>query len=148
MVVSTRVPHIWIGRAFGAQTLGAYTVASEIASLAQTELIAPINRAMFPGYSRLVSDPPAFRKTCLDATSTILLIVLPVSVGIAVLAAPFVRLLLGEQWGQAVPIIKVLAMAGAMMALTSNNMSAYQALGRPHLTTATLAVRQIGRAHV
>ena len=143
MVLSTRVPHIWIGRAFGAQTLGAYTVASEIASLAQTELIAPINRAMFPGYSRLVSDPPAFRKTCLDATSTILLIVLPVSVGIAVLAAPFVRLLLGEQWGEAVPIIKVLAIAGAMMALTSNNMAAYQALGRPHLTTATLAVRLV-----
>jgi lipopolysaccharide exporter len=28
-----------------------------------------------------------------------------------------------------------------MMALTSNNMSAYQALGRPHLTTTTLLVR-------
>lgn len=140
-VIAGRVPHFFIGRAFGAQTLGAYTIASEIAALAHTELIAPINRAMFPGYSRLVGDPPAFRKTCVDATASILLIVLPVSVGIAVLAAPFVRLLLGDQWGEAVPIIKVLAFAGAVSALTSNNMSVYFAMGRPHLATVLVVVR-------
>ena len=141
IVVAARVPHFFIGRAFGAQTLGAYTIASEIAALAHTELIAPINRAMFPGYSRLVGDPPAFRKTCVDATATILLIVLPVSVGIAVLAAPFVRLLLGDQWVAAVPLIKVLAFAGAVSALTSNNLSVYFALGRPQLATALFVVR-------
>jgi lipopolysaccharide exporter len=142
-VIGGRVPHFFIGRAFGAQALGAYTVAAEIAQLAHTELIAPINRAMFPGYSRLVGDPQAFRKTCLDATATILLIVLPVSIGIAVLAAPFVRLLLGDQWGEAVPIIKVLAFAGAATALTSNNVSAYLALGRPHLATSTFITRLV-----
>ena len=55
-VVLSKVPHFFVGRAFGAQTLGAYTVGSEIAQLAHTELVAPINRAMFPGYSRLVID--------------------------------------------------------------------------------------------
>ena len=141
VVVSGRVPHFFVGRAFGAQMLGAYTIAAEIAALAHTELIAPINRAMFPGYARLVSDPPAFRKTCLDATAVILLIVLPVSVGIATLATPFVRLLLGEQWGDAVPIIRVLAYAGAATALISNNISAYLALGRPRLATVTFVAR-------
>ena len=140
-VVATRLPHFFIGRSFGAQTLGAYTIAAEIALLAHTELIAPINRAMFPGYSRLTSNPPEFRRICVDATAVILLIVLPVSVGIAVLAAPFVRLLLGDQWDAAVPIIKVLAFAGAVSALSSNNVSAYVALGRPHLATATFVVR-------
>ncbi len=139
--LGTRVPHFFIGRAFGAQTLGAYTIAAEIAALAHTELIAPVNRAMFPGYARLAGDPAAFRKTCVDATATILLIVLPVSTGIAMLAAPFVRLLLGDQWGAAVPIIEVLAFAGVATALTSNNVSVYLALGRPHLATATLATR-------
>ena len=139
--IGSRVPHFLIGRAFGAQTLGAYTIAAEIAALAHTELIAPINRAMFPAYSRLVAEPAAFRKTCVDATATILLIVLPISVGIAMLAAPFVRLLLGDQWDATVPIIEVLAVAGVATALTSNNLSAYLALGRPHLATATLVTR-------
>lgn len=142
-VILSKVPHFFVGRVFGAQAVGTYTVAAEVAQLAQTELIAPINRAMFPGYSRLVADPEAFRRTCLGATGLIMLIVFPVSMGIAVLAGPFIRLLLGDQWGEAVPIIQVLACAGAVQALTSNNVSAYLALGRPHLATATFIARLI-----
>lgn len=138
-----KVPHFAVGRLFGAQALGAYTVGAEIAHLAYTELVAPINRATFPGYSRLKDDRDAFRRTCLDATSAILLIVLPVSAGIAVLAAPFVRLLLGPQWSDAVPVVQVLALAGVVSAVTSNNVAAYLALGRPHLTTLVLVARML-----
>lgn len=140
-VVLSKVPHFFVGRAFGAQTLGAYTVGSEIAQLAHTELVAPINRAMFPGYSRLVNDLPAFRRTCIDATAAILMLVLPVCVGVAVLAGPVVRILLGDQWGEAAPVIEVLAFAGAVSAITSNNIAAYIALGRPRLTTVILLTR-------
>jgi lipopolysaccharide exporter len=136
-----KAPHFIVGRAFGAQSLGAYTVGAEVASLAHTELIMPINRAMFPGYSRLTGDMPLFRQTCIDATGVILLVVFPVSVGIAVLAAPFVRLLLGSQWGEAVAIIQVLAVAGAVTAITSNSVSVYLALGRPWLVASVLLPR-------
>lgn len=140
-VLLGKVPHFVVGRVLGAPVLGAYTIGAEIAALAHTELVAPINRAMFPGYARLAQDPPAFRRTCLEATAGILLIVLPVCMGIAVLAAPVVRLLLGDQWAQAVPVIQVLAFAGAVTAITSNNVAAYIALGRPHLTTWILLSR-------
>jgi O-antigen/teichoic acid export membrane protein len=142
-VAWSRLPHFYVGRVFGAKELGNYSVGAEVAQLAQTELIAPINRAMFPGYARLVSDPPLFRRTCLDATAAILLIALPVSVGIAMLAGPFVRLLLGAQWGEAVAIIQVLAVAGTATALTSNSMSIYLALGRPHLVTVVVLARLV-----
>lgn len=140
-VIFSRLPHLWVGRVFGAQTLGAYSVGSEISQLANTELVAPINRAMFPGYARLVDDPETFRRVCIDATAAILLVVLPVSAAVAVLAGPIVRVLLGEQWGQAVPIIHVLAFSGAISALNSNNISAYLALGKPYLPTSILVVR-------
>lgn len=142
-VIFSRLPHLFVGRVFGARTLGAYTVGSEIAQLANTELVAPINRAMFPGYARLVDDPETFRRVCIDATAAILLVVLPVSMAVAVLAGPIVRVLLGEQWGQAVPIIHVLAFSGAISALNANNISAYLALGKPYLPTLVLVVRLI-----
>ena len=142
-VLLSRLPHFYVGRVFGAQSLGAYTVGSEIAQLPQTELMAPINRAMFPGYSRLVSDIETFRRVCTEATAAILLVVLPVSAAVAVLAAPMVRLLLGDQWQAAVPVIQILSFAGAVSALNSNNVSAYLALGRPHLSTMTLATRLV-----
>lgn len=143
LVLMNRAPHFVVGRTFGAQALGAYTVGSEISNLPHTELVAPINRAMFPGFSRLVDDMDNFRKTCVDATAAIFLLVMPVSVGVALMAPQIVRILLGPQWPEAVPIIQILAFAGAVSALTSNNMSAYQALGKPGLGTATLVVRMV-----
>ena len=143
MVLASRVPHFAVGRFFGAQSLGAYTVGSEISQIAHTELIAPINRALFPGYSRLVNDPAAFRRTCIDATAVILLIVLPVSIGVAVVAEQIVRVLLGSQWSEAAPIIQILALAGAATAVSSNNVQVYLALGRPHLFTLVLVTRLV-----
>ncbi len=143
LVLVSRVPHFMVGRLFGAQSLGAYTVGAEISQLAHTELIAPINRALFPGYARLVGDPPAFRRTCIEATAVILIIVLPVSTGIALLAEPIVRVLLGVQWREAVPIIQILAFAGAATAVTANNVQVYLAVGRPHLFTLVLVTRLV-----
>lgn len=139
-----KIPMFFVGRLFGAQTLGAYTVGAEIAQLAHTELVAPINRAMVPGYSRLADDLDSFRRTCIDATSGLLLLVLPASVGIAVVAGPIVRVILGDQWGEAVQVIQVLAFTGAVNAVVSNNCAAYVALGRPQLS----AVILIGRLTV
>jgi lipopolysaccharide exporter len=142
-VLLGRLPQIYVGRVFGAQLLGAYAVGSEIAQLAHTELVAPINRAMFPGYSRIAGDPETFRRVCIEATAAILLVVLPVSSAVAVLAEPMVRVLLGDQWHQAVPIIQILAFAGAISAVNSNNVSAYLALGKPHLSTLILVTRVV-----
>jgi O-antigen/teichoic acid export membrane protein len=51
--------------------------------------------------------------------------------------------LLGSQWQHAVPIIQILAFAGALTALISNNVSAYLALGRPHLATLIFVARVV-----
>ncbi|HVE90590.1 MAG TPA: lipopolysaccharide biosynthesis protein, partial [Burkholderiaceae bacterium] len=139
--VVSKIPQFFVGRMFGAQTLGAYTVGAEIAQLAHTELVAPINRAMIPGYSRLADDLDAFRLTCIDSAGAILLLVLPASVGMAILAGPIVRVLLGEQWSEAVPVIQVLAFSGAVNAIVSNNHAAYVALGRPQLSAFILLSR-------
>jgi len=140
-VIFGRLPQIYVGRAFGAEPLGAYTVGSEIAQLPHTELVAPINRAMFPGYARLVGDLPSFRKVCVEGTAVLLIVVLPASAAVAILAGPIVRILLGTQWWQAVPIIQILALAGAFTALNANTIAAYLALGKPHVPTVALAVR-------
>lgn len=139
--VFARVPHFFVGRLYGAQMLGAYTIGSELAYMPSNELIAPINRAVFPGYARLTHDATKLREAYLDVLAVIVLAVLPASVGLAVIADPLVRVLLGLQWLDAVPVIQVLALAGAIAAITSNNGSAFMALGRTRLLPLILAVR-------
>lgn len=136
-----RAPHFFFGRWSGPQALGLYTVASALAYLPATELIAPVNRALFPGFAKFIDDGAKFRPTFMDVIAVIVMVVVPVSIGIAVVAEPLLRVLLGPQWMDAVPVIQLLAPAGAIVALTSNNVSAYVALGRTALAPLIMAVR-------
>ncbi len=127
---ATRLSHFVVGRLHGPSALGLYIVGSEIAFLPTTELIAPVNRAVFPGYARLTHDVAALRQSYLDVIGMIQAVVLPSSVGIAVIAEPLVRTLLGDKWAEAAMFIQVLAFTGATHALMSNNHSVWLALGQ------------------
>ncbi len=136
-----RMSHFFLGRIHGPATLGLYTVGSELAYLPQSELVAPINRAVFPGYARMNHDITEIQRGFLDVNGLIAAIVLPASVGIAVLAEPMVAALLGPNWSGAVVVVQILALAGGLSALTSNSYSAYLALGRPAVPTAILLIQ-------
>jgi O-antigen/teichoic acid export membrane protein len=47
-------------------------------------------------------------------------------------AEPLVQAMLGDKWHQAVPLIAILAISGAITATQTNNASVWLALGRPH----------------
>lgn len=127
---ATRLSHFVVGRLHGPAALGLYTVGSEIAFLPSTELIAPINRAAFPGYARLVGDLPALRQSYFDVIGMIELVALPSSFGIAMIAGPLVQTLLGDKWAEAAVFVQVLAFTGTIHALISNNHVVWLALGK------------------
>ena len=129
----SRLPHFVVGRLHGSAMLGLYTVGSEIAQLPATELVAPISRAVFPGYSRVAGDVDVLRRSYVDLIAVIAVFVLPMSFGIAVVAEPTVQLLLGDKWAGAAMFIQILAFAGAVHAMCSNNYSVWLALGKARL---------------
>lgn len=120
-----------IGRLAGARSLGLYSIAYEIATLPTTELAAPINRAVFPGYSKMSGDLGRLRKGYLDVMGLIALFSLPAGGGIAATANILVPVLLGANWMDAIPLIQILAWYGILAALHSNSASVYFALGKP-----------------
>ncbi len=132
-IINTRLDAMILGKLVGAASLGIYTVAAELSNLATTELIWPIARALFPGYAKIAHDRPALSATFLDAFSLIMLLAAPVTVGIAVMAEPIVRLALGPAWLAAIPIIQILALYGLLDMPTSNVKALFLALGRPDL---------------
>lgn len=124
-----------LGRTAGAYWLGIYNVAFEIAALPSTELISPINRASFPAYSKLAGDLPALRQKFLEVFSVIALISFPVAAGLACVAHPAVLVLLGEKWAEAVPLLRILTIAGLIGAIQSNLHLVIVALGKPKANT-------------
>lgn len=126
-----------IGRMAGTGALGAYSLATEISTLPSTELVAPINRVLGPAYVKVVHDPKLLRATFSSTFGLIALLILPTSIGLASVADPLVRVVLGDQWLATIPLIALLALAGAGNLLQTNTGSVYTALGLPRLITLT-----------
>ncbi len=120
-----------IGRLSGARALGLFTVSHELSNTPTTELIAPINRAVFPAYARIADNLASLRSGYLKVISVIALIALPAALGIAATAPLLVPVALGEQWLAAIPLFIVLAFNGALIAMQTNIGSVFLALGRP-----------------
>ncbi len=127
-----------IGRLFGATELGIYSVAYEISSLPSTELVAPINRVTFPGFSKMsVTD---MSLAYLKLIGMVSIIIVPVGVGIAAVAGALVLTALGTKWIDAVPLIQILAIHGALAATQGNNGTVWLALGNPRVLTGSVVL--------
>lgn len=124
-----------IGRMAGPQALGLYNAGYELANLPTSELVAPLNRAIFPGYAKLSSDIAQLRKEFLSVVSVIATAAFPISAGMVITAALLVPVLLGRAWMDTVPLIQLLALYGLLLALQANTSSVYLALGRPNILT-------------
>lgn len=122
-----------IGKTSGATGLGLYNVSYEISTLPSTELVAPINRAVFPGFAKVANDPPAITRGYLRVLGMIGLVTLPAGLGIAAVADLLIPTVLGANWLQAVPIVKILAVYGALAAMGSVFSPTFMALGRPRM---------------
>jgi lipopolysaccharide exporter len=103
-----------IGRALGSARVGMLSVGSEIALLPSSEIVLPMGRSMFSAFAlarRSGEDVEAIFCRLVGATA---LVTLPASIGLALVAAPLVRLMLGPAWMEAVPLLQVVSVGGAL----------------------------------
>ncbi|MCZ4313794.1 lipopolysaccharide biosynthesis protein [Comamonadaceae bacterium G21597-S1] len=111
-----------VGGRESAAVMGAYSLADEISSMPTTELLAPINRVLFPAFVRVKSDLEELKRVFLLAQGIQVLVALPAGVGMAMVAPEAVLVLLGAKWEMAIPFVEVIAlgaMAGAILASAS-----------------------------
>ena len=112
--VRNRADSFIIGRAMTTANLAAFTVGQEIGSLPVTEMIEPLHRTLFSAFVLLSHDAKNPRETYLNVIETGFLLVLPVGVGISLIADPLVHLMLGERWLSTIPVVELLAVASTI----------------------------------
>lgn len=109
-----RSADFFIGRMTGATSLGTYNLAYEISSLPTTEIGAPINRALLPGFAKM-KDEAEIASAYSNAVGLLSLLALPSAACIFALAPFLVPVILGEKWLAAVPLMQLLAFNGALL---------------------------------
>ena len=108
-----------VGQQLGAATLGQYAVALDLATMPTTEIVAPVMRAVFPGYMQMKDDVGRLYSAFVRVWGVIALLAIPSAVGIACIAPLMTLVVLGPKWLDAAPFMGALALIGALQALNS-----------------------------
>lgn len=119
------------GRVFSAHLLGIYTTALFLAQIFVAKVVPPLNEVAFSAYARLQHDPAARGAAFVRSTRLVMVAALPFYVGLAATAEPLVATVLGAQWHEAVPVVRLLALAMPFMTLQVLYTPACDASGRP-----------------
>jgi PST family polysaccharide transporter len=115
--VSRNIDNLLVGRFQGPSALAFYGLAYRLLLLPVQLASTTIGGVLFPAFSRLAHDLAALRAELGRATRALAALALPAMALVAAAAPQLVLLLFGNQWTPAVPIVQVLAMAGAMQAI-------------------------------
>lgn len=99
------------GNRAGTTAMGHYTVAYGVATMPVLELVQPTWRGILPVYASVAEDATCFKRTFLDVLAVAAMLAVPLSVGCSTVAADFVRVALGAQWVEAIPLVRVLALS-------------------------------------
>lgn len=124
---------IIIGKLLGHRDLGIYSVAYQLVMRPFSVLNPIFTRVSLPIFAKIKNDDARLRRGYLDVVRIIGLISFPVYLGIAIAAPAIVRILLGEQWGEAAPVVSVLCGLGFIFSLSNPIGSLILAKGRADL---------------
>lgn len=100
---------ILIGRYVGSAALGLYRKAYDLLMFPIQQLTHPIAVVAIPALSQVQNKPELYCKYYLKAISSIAFISMPVVVLLYIYSIEIILILLGEQWVEAAPIFKILA---------------------------------------
>lgn len=124
---------ILIGRLFGIESLGIYSVAKTLA-MKPAQIINPIiTRVTFPIMAKLQDDPLKLKYIYLKTISSLSTVNFPIYIAIIILAEPIVALLFGNEWIESIVILRLLSIYGAIRSIGNPIGSLQLAKGRADL---------------
>ena len=122
----------FIGKMLGMQPLGLYRVAYEISNIPTTEIAHPIRQAVYPGFAKIGGRIDLLGKSFVDVLALLLMVGTPAAVGISLTADLIVPIGLGANWHEAIPLVRVLALAGLLNLWSGNSPTIFLTLDRTH----------------
>lgn len=105
------LPQLVLGRVLSLQTVGLYNRSVTVAGIPDKFIFAGVFNVAFPALAAEFRSGRSLKDPLLQAFRLIVVFHWPAMIAIAVLADPIVRLILGEQWGEVVLPVQIMALA-------------------------------------
>jgi len=134
----TQIDSFFVAKLSGVTSLGFYQMAYKIPSILGLEILAG---ATFPAYSKIQDDTQRLRDAYLKIIKLFSFILMPVAGGIFVVAADFVKLVLGAEWLPAVWPMRLLTLATLAWTIAVVSDYMFLAIGKPNIQVRWTSVK-------
>ncbi len=134
---------IVVGRLLGAADLGLYQIGYRYSNLPTTEVTRVLQTVALPVYAKVQHDAALLRKAFVEALSGTALVSIALAGYIWVITPDFVKLVLGQAWLGVIPVMRLLAIWGAIESVSEIPIALFEAVGRPQLGTRRLLVKTV-----
>ncbi len=127
------IDYVIVGRVFGVAQLSVYTLAYRLPEMLLIGNLWVLGQIAFPAFSSIQDKPDEMRNGFLGSVRLVELIATPISLGLFIAADPIVRVVFGDQWLEAIPMLRVLALFAWVYSLGFHIGGIYKAVGRPDI---------------
>lgn len=131
-----------IARRYVGDALAFYNRGRQYPDLIATNLNSVALSVLFPAYSLHQDDKTRVREMVRKTNRSTALMIIPMMVGLAAVATPFVRVLLTEKWLPAVPYLQLMCIASVFYPFEATDLQAMNALGRSDLYLKTEIIKK------
>lgn len=131
--ITDNIDYVIVGRIFGLVPLSIYTLAYRLPEMLLIGNLWVMGGVVFPAFSTVQDRPNELRRGFLASVRLVELIAVPISLGLLIAADPIVRVVFGDQWLDAIPVLRVLAVYAWVYSLGYHVGGFYKAIGRPDI---------------
>ncbi|WP_347352503.1 lipopolysaccharide biosynthesis protein [Intrasporangium sp.] len=110
--------YLILSRLLDATQVGVYMIAFNAAGWSTALLGSVLNSVVVPALGRVSDDPTQLRRAIARACRLVALVSLPIAALCVGLSEPIIRTIFGSKWIEAIPVLSVLAVYGAIYAFT------------------------------
>ena len=122
-----------LGRGLGAASLGVYSMAHNLSSLAAIHISRLVNQITFPSFARVQHDHADLRRALNKTIRHVTILSVPIAFGMLAVAHDLILTVYGEKWRAAIPIVEVLAFFGLSLSVSSITGPIFKAIGKPQI---------------
>lgn len=131
--IISNIDYLIIGKMLSASALGIYTLAFLLTDTFRSQLMAVMNKVMYPIYGRMQDDKISLKNYYLKVVGYNSIVVFPIMVFMLVLGKPFIDQFFGDKWDGTIFPLKILSLSVMFHMMVNSNTSLIRGLGRPRL---------------
>ena len=135
-VLTENLSFIITGKVCGLALLGVFTLSFRLPETLLISSLWILSGVFYPMFAMLQNEPEKLRQGFLASIRLVSLFATPISLGLFLSAEPLILVLYGDQWLEAIPILRILAIYALVYSVGFHAGDVYKAIGKPNVLLA------------